>query len=326
MAVNLYISNFRYMKHRFLFYLVFMIVGVVFIDIILGYAFRSLERISFEKNPKRFEVRARYAIEKAESEVAIIGASDASHSYISQMIEDSLHLSTFNYGKDGCFFIYQNCLINMMLEKHSPKVILWEIGKDCLSTTPAKKVTEWQSISDFYPYYDNNSFCKQLIDQKETLQHWYMLSSLYRYNSKALTIIEPFIVNEIVPDTKGYVALPNMGYKYPSFDVTETKDNIDPWKVDLLNHTLDVCKGNDIAVVFCFSPSYGEYGFDTTEQYKKLLEVAKTHGVGVIDYKSNSQFMADSTLFKDPKHLNDRGAHFYMEHFIPDLKNLLAEQ
>lgn len=306
----------------------FLVFAVIFVavDKVAGSGLGFLQQKSFEKNPDRFEVRARYAIEKAESEIDIIGASDASHSYISQMIEDSLYLSTFNYGKDGCFFIYQNCLINMMLEKHLPKIILWEIGKDCLSTTPAKKVTEWQSICDFYPYYDKNVFCNQLIDHKGTLQRWYMLSNLYRYNSKALTILEPFIVTETVPDTKGYLAIANTGYNYPEFNTSETKDNLDTWKVELLKSTLDFCKAKDVTVIFCFSPYFGNLGYDKTLQYKELMTIAENYGVDAIDYSSNPLFMSDATLFKDPRHLNDKGAHLYMEHFIPDLKILLAEQ
>lgn len=306
----------------------FLVFAFIFIavDKVAGFGLDFLQQKSFERNPYRFEVRARYAIEKAEGEIAVIGASDAAHSYISQMIEDSLRLTTFNYGKDGCFFVYQNCLINMMLANHTPKVILWEIGKDCLSSTPAKNITEWQSISDFYPYYDNNRFCKHLIDQKGTFQRCYMLSSLYRFNSKALNIIEPFLVTETIPDTKGYLAIANTGYKYPDFNTSETKDNLDTWKVELLKSTLDVCKEKNATVIFCFSPYFGDSGYDKTQQYKELMTIAEDYSVDVIDYRNNSFFMSDATLFKDPRHLNDKGAHLYMDYFIPDLKKLLARQ
>ena len=189
----------RDLMRYFFKFLVFALV-VVAIDKVAGFAFDAFLKKSFDKNPMRFEVRAMYAIEKGDADIAIIGASDASHSYIAKEIEDSTGFTTFNYGKDGCFFVYQNCLINMMLERYSPKVIVWEIGKSCLSEDEVGDNRQWQSISDFYLYYDKNKYCRDVIDKKGRFQHLNMYSNLYRYNSKMLTILESFISNEEPPE------------------------------------------------------------------------------------------------------------------------------
>lgn len=299
----------------------FMIVLAV--DMLSGILFRELQQASFERNPLRFEVRAMYAIEKGDAEIAIIGASDASHSYISKEIEDSLGLTTFNYGKDGCFFIYQNCLINLMLERYTPKVIIWEIGKASLGKDELGDSRQWLSISDFYPYYDRNKYCQNVIDRKGRYQHLYMFSSLYRYNSKMLTILEPFIFRENVPTTKGYMPLPNTGYIFPEFHVSKTPDGIDSWKVKLLTGTLSLLRDKNVKVVFCYAPGYGDNGSDRTIQHKKLKEMAEEFGVTIIDNQDAPVFMSDSTLFKDARHLNDKGANLYMKYFIPELKSIL---
>ena len=317
------------MKKDFIRYIgkvLLFILIVVIVDVLSGVVLRKIQQASFERNPLRFEVRAMYAIEKGNAKIAIIGASDASHSYISKEIEDSLGLTTFNYGKDGCFFVYQNCLINLMLERYTPKVIIWEIGKSCLSEDEVGDSRQWQSISDFYPYYDRNKYCHDVINRKGRFQQLYMYSSLYRYNSKLLTILEPFISNESVPKTNGYVPLPNTGYLYPEYHVSKTPDSIDPWKVELLIGTLDKLRDKNVLVIFSFAPGYGENGGERTTQYKKLTEMAKVYGVSMIDYQDSPVFMSDSTLFKDARHLNDKGAKFYMEYFIPELKTILEKQ
>ena len=311
----------RYIGKALLFILI-----VVLIDVLSGVVLRKIQQASFERNPLRFEMRAMYAIEKGNAEIAIIGASDASHSYISKEIEDSLGLTTFNYGKDGCFFVYQNCLINLMLERYTPKVIVWEIGKSCLSEDEVGDSRQWQSISDFYPYYDRNKYCHDVINRKGRFQQLYMYSSLYIYNSKLLTILEPFISNESVPETNGYVPLPNTGYLYPDYHVSKTPDSIDPWKVELLTGTLDLFRDKSVKVIFSFAPGYGDNGSERTTQYKKLKELADTYNVTMIDYQNAPVFMSDSTFFKDARHLNDKGAKLYMEYFIPELKTMLEKQ
>ena len=301
---------------------------VILVDFLAGLLLDAIQHKAFEKNPLRFEVRAMYAIEQAGSEIAIIGASDASHSYISNMIADSLGMTTFNYGKDGCFFVYQNCLINLMLERHTPKVILWEVGKDCLSTTVTKQTTEWQSIKDFYPYYRKSEYCKQLIDRRSKFQILYMQSGLYRHNSQLLSLLEPFLTSESIDDSsKGYIPLPNEGYRYPAYINTAiTHDTVDKWKVDLLRGTLAQCKAKGVLVVFCFSPKYKDEHVESMSQWRELKKVAEEYSVPMIDFEHHTQFKSDSTLFKDNAHLNDHGARLFMEHFIPELKEIFTQE
>lgn len=313
------------MKKFIIKFAIFAIVVVAF-DFVAGYVLGILQHNAYEKNPLRFEVRAMYAIEQAKSEIDIIGASDASHSYISNMIADSLGLSTFNYGKDGCFFVYQNCLIHLMLEHHTPKVILWEIGKECL-TSAKNDDREWQSIKDFYPYYDKSDYCKNLIDSRGKFQKVYMLSGLYRYNSSLFTIIEPFLSKDKVDDaSNGYLPLPNDGYNYPEFKIgVMTEGSLDTRKVAILKGTLAKCRDKGIKVVFSFSPKFSEDNSDATIQYEELKKIAEEYGVIIIDNRSNEVFNKDATLFKDNVHLNDKGANLFMRVFIPELKRLLGD-
>lgn len=313
------------MKKFIIKFVVFAAVVVSF-DFVAGYVLSVLQHKAFENNPLRFEVRAMYAIEQAESEVDIIGASDASHSYISNQIADSLGLTTYNYGKDGCFFIYQNCLINLMLEHHTPKVIIWEIGKECLSIAENED-REWQSIKDFYPYYRNSVYCKQLIDSRGKFQSIYMLSGLYRFNSCLLTITEPFLFNEVVDDTaNGYLPLPNDGYNYPKYRALDkAEDKVDNKKREILKGTLNKCKEKGIKVIFCFSPKFNSDNAEGTLQYEELKRIANQTEVSLIDYRNKAPFNTDATLFKDNAHLNEMGARLYMEYFIPVLKRILCE-
>ena len=58
----------------------------------------------------------------------IFGASRASHHYDPSIIEDKLGLSCFNAGDDGKNATYQLGILQMLLKKHTPKLIVYEIG------------------------------------------------------------------------------------------------------------------------------------------------------------------------------------------------------
>ena len=312
---------------KFLLKVLLFACTIILVDWVSGFAFDLIQHYAFERDPARFEVRAMYAIEKAVSELDIIGASDASHTYISNMITDSIGLKTYNYGKDGSFFIYQNCLINLMLQNHTPKAIIWEIGKGKLSLNENDKVTEWRRIQDFYPYYKDNNYCKKLINKRDRYQRLYMLSGLYRHNSGILSMLEPFVTHNLTDNSLGgYLPLPNKGYSYPTFQDRKTaEDNIDTMKVNLLKETLDKCANKGVKVIFCFSPQYSYDVDEGTAQHKELMKISEKYQIPVIDYRQNEYFMQDSTFFKDNRHLNDKGAHIYMRYLIPELKHILID-
>lgn len=309
---------------KYLLRIVVFILIVVLVDHSVGWCLDWLQNKAFNLNPERFEMRTMYAVEKGNSDVAIIGASDASHSYISNMIADSLGMTTYNYGKDGSFFIYQNCLINLMLERYTPKLILWEIGKDCLSDSETKNVTEWQSISSLYPYYSKNEFVKNVIDHRGRFQRLYMLSGLYRHNSQLINIAEPFIIDEIVPDTKGYLPIETSGYIYPDF-INQPIDhsNINNWKVELLRKTLENCQYNHVKVVFCFGPKFKNESIESTLQWNKLSDISREYNIPMVDYLNTPFFDTNAKFFKDNIHLNDDGACYYMSFFIPALLEII---
>ncbi len=61
-------------------------------------------------------------------DVIIFGSSRASHHYNPEPISEATGLSVFNAADDGKNAVYQLGLLNLLLKKHVPKVIIYEIG------------------------------------------------------------------------------------------------------------------------------------------------------------------------------------------------------
>ena len=73
-----------------------------------------------------------YSMNDVNTPVVIVGSSRAAHHYVTEMIEDSLKMPAYNLGRDGCFFSYNCCIINSILDRYTPKLIIWECDNESL--------------------------------------------------------------------------------------------------------------------------------------------------------------------------------------------------
>ena len=104
--------------------LLVMLFGV---DRLVGAAFVKMKDVVLAGYLENMWLLTPFTVEKVDADVVVIGSSKASHHYVPQMLEDSLGLTAYNCGQGGCFFLYQNCIINMILDRYTPKMILWDI-------------------------------------------------------------------------------------------------------------------------------------------------------------------------------------------------------
>ena len=61
-----------------------------------------------------------YSLNDVNTPVVIVGSSRAAHHYVTEMIEDSLHMPAYNVARDGCFFSYNCSVINSILDRYTP--------------------------------------------------------------------------------------------------------------------------------------------------------------------------------------------------------------
>lgn len=301
---------------------VLFVFAFILIDYLVGLAFKQLRGSAFKKNALSQELSCEYCVEKATPDIAIIGSSTANHHYIPSLMEDSLGMSVYNFGKDGCFFYFQNALINLMIDRYSPSYIIWEIGESSLSSA-YNKHDEYQSVDLLYPWY-SNAYAKEYIDKKDTFQKIRMLSSCYRNNSDLLMYLRLNNGNNN-STLQGYVPLYNTD-DYPSMKSSvKGHYSIDPQKIDILNQTIRHCKAAGVTLVFSSSPRYYDSCVKSTDYYQALTDIATKNSIPFMDYYNLSPFCNDSTLFKDNDHMNNDGTVLYMSVFIPSLRKVLQE-
>lgn len=299
--------------------LIVFIVCFILIDFLGGFCLERIQQTMQNKHPGHIKYKTTYMIDRCYEDIIIVGSSTASHHYNSEKIEEGTGLTTYNCAMDGHFFIYQNALIHMMLKRHQPKVLIWEIGEHFLSTP---NNLEYQTMNDLYPYYADMDI-KELIDKKDRFQKYRMTSRLFRYNSTlfqaAYLLLKPREFN------KGFVPLEASDVKSTTMvtEIDSINNKPDIEKEKLFVETVKLLKEKNVFLVITSSPrNYHASTLNTTD-YTRLLSLIEEYHIPYIN--SYGLFTGDSTLFRDADHLNENGANKYMDSFVPKLHALLEE-
>ena len=290
------------------------------VDRSVGMAFVAMKDIGLEVNPESMWLKTPFVVEKVNTDVVIIGSSKASHHYVPSILSDSLGMSVYNGGQDGCFFLYQNCLINILMDRYHPKMIIWDIQPSSFYGDNA--AAEYQNFRYLSPYYLKNKWVTEYINSESAKMRFRMLSEMFAYNSKFLNYLFP-LISHASPTHEGYLPLENEGYVYPSWHeaskISEEKYVLMEDRLALLAQTILRCKKEHIRLCLFISPEYSIKPHAYQLAVKNLQELANANGMDCHDYSSDIVFMNDSTLFKDSNHLNDKGAKLFTNKILDDL-------
>ena len=288
----------------------------IFFDWIVGMVFRGLENYAEKRNPENMV--AEYTMWDVNSEVVIIGASEAQHSYVSSIIADSLDMSVYNCGEDGQFFYYQNAMVNGVLDRYKPKAIIWSINPSYLSHNELAK----ERISALKPFCRENSYCKDMLQLKSKYEKIKTLSSCYVYNSQLVSYILCSIKDLGNHDLAGYVPIQtNKTIDGPKF--LDYIANVDDEVVNIFNNTLKRAKENQINIVFVFTPAFTIDDYSKIDSYLKLKAVLNQYQYTLIEEFYHDKTLMQKEYFKDKDHLNHTGARIFTSMLAHRIKSLI---
>lgn len=241
-------------------------------------------------------------------DIIFFGASEIAHSFISNRITEETGLSSYNLASDGCGIYYHYPLLETILEKHTPKVIL--ISAYQLTREGSDYVTR------IYPYYKNNEYVKKVVNEIDSREYIKLAFQGYVYNSQIIRIFDGRYDN-----LKGYVPLSprtdiienqNM-IELPEGEVYEISDNVKSYFVKFLERA--VSSG---ATVYVYVPPILE---KINKPYLDTIKtITKNSGAKLLDFSSDYSLLNHKELFNDRIHLNYNGAKVLMDKFLEILK------
>lgn len=295
---------------KFLLSLLFLLALCALADRFIGLAMdRILEKVPTSGNDVG---PVNYALKEVTHPVLIAGSSRARDHYYPDVFTDSLSLETYNVGMPGYFISYNCCLINTILDRYTPKIIIWELCMESLFELYEDPVAKLR------PYYWVNSSARELIDAKEG--KWARikyLSNAYRYNDASVDILYRWLYGG--PDNdpnNGMTPLSNTGSRVDpvlSFE-NAIGGTVDTERVKRLHDTLQ--RLNDAGVkVFVFdSPLYYLKNPDRDMSSESIIyEECQSFSIPVFDNRYLDYFHHHPEMFRDESHLFDVGARTYSQ-------------
>lgn len=261
-------------------------------------------------------VAKRYHIAKnSDEEILMFGSSRMSHHYNPNMIEDSLGLTCYNCGEDGLGIIYSYGMLQMVLKRYTPKVIIYDISGFDVETDDMTKY-----INSLKPYASDPDVRNHIasVSSNERLK---LCSKLYRYNSRCIGLIGGMLGYNII--NKGFLPLDVVMDYEPEIVKQSEIVEIDPLKEKCIRSMIEECESRNIKLIFAVSPRYK--GDEFAPSYPEVKKICDEYGIDFIDCIGLRDVANHKEYFKDQTHMNRVGANIYTDTIINRLKPILGD-
>lgn len=298
------------------------LTGFIFIFLLIDFCVGFFFDRMIDKMPPDGErvAKSYHSLTKVNADLVVIGSSRAETAYVSTMLMDSLNMSVYNCGGDGQDFFYCNTLINCILDRYTPKIIIWDFKERQLGGA------DDENLSLIYPYYWKNTYIRCVLDDHEgPMFKPLMLCNAYRYNATAGRILRSvYSPKKSAQNTLGFGPRPvkNTSVKIIPNDFEITDDGLSEKKVMCFIETVQRATKQGCQIYVVISPMFNDYNQDNfyTRETKKICE---ENGAVFLDYSHLEGFIHNTDFAYDNYHLNITGATLFTEKLIVELKEII---
>jgi hypothetical protein len=271
----------------------------------------------YKKQAAGWDYRTRYSAEETKADVLIFGASRAQQQYIPTFIEDSLQLTCYNVGRDGTPFFYQYAMLQMILKRYTPKIIIL----DCEYAILKKTATSYERMSSLLPLYNDHPEIRSIVELRSPYEKYKFISRVYPYNSMFFKIAVANLGSQKKKkeDIKGYLPLyASLNEPLKTIDHTSEYE-LDSLKIKMLYSFMEDCLTRNIEL-YLFCPPYYLNTIGTDHSFAVTKAIAAEKKVDFIDYSKDTQFLKSPHLFDDTVHVNYEGAKIISARIAGEIK------
>lgn len=252
--------------------------------------------------------RMTYSIDSTREDILLFGSSRSNHHYLPNIFEDSLNLSCYNTGKEGCFIYYQLAVLNSVIKRYSPKIIVLDI-------TPYDFLTIDNTndrLGCLLPYYALHPEIKTLINQHHDFEPLKNISKIYPFNNLAFHFgRKNFERMRQEIENKGF----EDSDAYSIWDKPKKKEDekvnpflYDTTKVNAFSDFISICKNQNINLFITVSPYYRDLNVHNQKMIRKMEEISHSSNIKFFNFSQDTTFINHNYLFFDEDHLNGEGA------------------
>ena len=269
--------------------------------------------IRWAYNQSATDAKLKTIVEKIEVEIVLMGSSKTEDHFIPQVFEDSLGMSTYNCGLVGCMDIYyQYALLNLMLERYTPKIVLLEIGNKTGVDRP-------QRLAALAPYLGLSSQTDSVFRDFGQYNE-YILSYCYRYNMNFMNTIG-WLGKQIVDDTnKGFVCQTVADYTLKKGDFLDIQ--VCEKALRYFEMYIKRCKECGVFLVVYIPPYFAD---SNKNLYVSYMSIMKEYNIPFWDYQTPGFYLDHPEYWHDELHMSGKGADVFSSKIAHDLKDLLND-
>ena len=268
--------------------------------------------------------KSQYVLNKVEADIVIVGSSRAECHYDSHILIDSLkNYTVYNGGGDGQGFYYCNTVVNCLIRRYAPKVIIWDFKVYELIDD------EIENLSLLYPYYESNEYIKEtLLRHEGSALKYKMLLNAYRYNGTGARILRSiYTPKDNLQNHYGYgprPVNPNSKDIIPHDNNSHFNVPVDVNKIELLQKTIDLAKAKNTQIIIIVSPMYNHYD-DNNDSMSKTRQICLDNDIPFIDDGQLPEFIHNNEYAVDNNHLNYIGAEYFTKILIEQIKSYIPD-
>lgn len=288
----------QYILHILLF---FSLVAVV--DIGFGYTCVWLQ--NHAKGGRMKSVRQTALTQTAD--IVIMGSSRAHHHYVPDVISSFTGLSAYNAGVDGNGIVLASGLYDLIKERYSPKVIIYDVEPAFDINVYSEDGNNTRYIGELRPYSQNHQM-KEIICRVDPSERYKTLSAMFRYNSKIVDLFKDQVVaNGYTAD--GYAPLQGEMRTEPVKKASGGLAVQDSLKLHMMEEFIAKLSKSGTKLIIMASPKYGAL---SSEVFAPVRKMCDKYNVEFWDYYTATEFQKMG-YFKESMHLNDKGARAFSE-------------
>lgn len=295
--------------------LFFLIIGVV--DFFYGMTYDFIN-----SHAKGGENKRVYDLcKKDKYDILIMGSSRAHHHYVPSLIEETTGMSCYNAGFDGNGVILAYGLLQQIVKQYRPQLVIYDIEPafDISIYLPDNDRTRYLSLQK--PYFRDVDIAK--IFKDVAIDEYYKVhSGLYRYNSTCITGLVSFLSCRGNDTLNGYEPLYGEMKEEANTKMKDTYSK-DEKKLEYITKFIDFANNKHIPLIIVASPKYLK---ESSAVFNEVKEMCISKNVPFLDYYHLPDFMEHKEYFKEPMHLNDKGAIEFTKHIVTQIQTYLNNQ
>jgi hypothetical protein len=260
--------------------------------------------------------------ERTNAPVLVFGSSRAKYGYVPSRFQSLLKASCFNVGYERAFIEYHEAILEAVLKRYLPKMIILDIRPNEFVKTKIRL----QSLSRLLPFYWSHPEIRKSISLRGIRENIKMLSHIYPYNSEIVRLIISNIRREDHPeyqsikDDDGYEPRKCIWAGPIENEIADNRsESFDRNAIQIFKEFIDKCKNRNIMLFVIVAPEYIKNN-GSTDSMEMAASICKNKGVPYLNLLNINEFLLHPEYFSDPTHLNDTGARIYTDIVIERIK------